>query len=210
MQKYYGQSAQDYYVAKCTKEKINGTFVEIGSNHPMGVNNTFLLEHKYGWSGLMIEYDDTFAHLYPSYRPRSTYLIRDATTINFCEEFERLKFPKNIDYLQIDLDVENRSTLTVLENMEKQVFADYKFATITFEHDIYRGDYFETRKLSREIFERYGYVRVFSDVHAGAPYGEHEDWYVHPELVDMTYINKLKQDTPLNASEIIKILDYHS
>ena len=48
MQKYYGQSAQDYYVAKCTKEKINGTFVEIGSNHPMGVNNTFLLEHKYG------------------------------------------------------------------------------------------------------------------------------------------------------------------
>ena len=32
MQKYYGQSAQDYYVAKCTKEKINGTFVEIGSN----------------------------------------------------------------------------------------------------------------------------------------------------------------------------------
>ena len=210
MQKYYGQSAQDYYVAKCTKEKINGTFVEIGSNHPMGVNNTFLLEHKYGWSGLMIEYDDTFAHLYPSYRPRSKYLIRDATTINFREEFEKIGFPKNIDFLQLDLDVENRSTLTTLENLDTQVLEAYKFATITLEHDIYRGDYFETRKISREILSKRGYVIVFPDVHAGHPYGEHEDWYVHPDLVDMEFINKIKRTTSLKADEILKILDYYS
>jgi hypothetical protein len=210
MQKYYGQSAQDYYVIKCMKEKTNGTFVEIGSNHPIGVNNTYLLENRYGWSGFMIEYDNTFEHLYPIHRPRSYYMIRDATTINFRDEFEKVGFPKNIDYLQLDLDVENRSTLTTLENLDTQVLDTYKFATITLEHDIYRGDYFETRKISREILSKRGYIIVFPDVHAGHPYGEHEDWYVHPDLVDMEFINKVKQTTSLKADEILKILDYYS
>lgn len=210
MNKYYGQSAQDYFVEKVMKGKIYGTFVEIGSNHPIGVNNTFLLEAKYGWSGFMIEYNGEYVNEYKLYRPRSKYFIVDATTLNFREEFEKVNFPKNIDYLQIDLDVENRSTLTTLENMDKQVFDDYKFATITFEHDIYRGDYFETRRISREIFTKRGYVLVFPDVHAGEPYGEHEDWYVHPDLVDMDFVNKIKTTESLRSGEIVKRLDFYS
>jgi hypothetical protein len=210
MQKFYGQSAQDYYVEKVMKGKTFGTFVEIGSNHPIGVNNTFLLEHKYGWSGFMIEYNGEYINEYKLYRPRSYHFIRDATTIDFREEFEKVNFPKNVDYLQIDLDVENRSTLTTLENMDKQVFDNYKFATITFEHDIYRGDYFETRRISREIFAKRGYVLVFPDVHAGEPYGEHEDWYVHPDLVDMDFVNKIKTTESLRSGEIVKRLDYFS
>ena len=128
----------------------------------------------------------------------------------WADEFEKVGFPKNIDYLQLDLDVENRSTLTTLENLDKQVLDTYKFATITLEHDIYRGDYFETRKISREILAKRGYIIVFPDVHAGHPYGEHEDWYVHPDLVDMEFINKVKQTTSLKADEILKILDYYS
>lgn len=210
MQKFFGQSAQDYFVIKVMKGKQFGTFVEIGSNHPIGVNNTFLLEHVFGWSGFMIEYDGTYINEYKMYRPRSHHFICDATTIDFRKEFEKVNFPKEIGYLQIDLDVENRSTLTTLENMDKQVMDDYKFAVITFEHDIYRGDYFETRRISREIFEKRGYKRVFSDVHAGPPYGEHEDWYVHPDLVDMDYINKITTDKVLRSDEIVKILDYYS
>ena len=39
------------------------------------------------------------------------------------------------------------------------------------------------------IFKRKGYQRVFSDVsNEGNPY---EDWYVHPELVDMKHIGLL-------------------
>jgi hypothetical protein len=210
MQKFFGQSAQDYFVIKCLKEKKQGTFVEIGSNHPIGVNNTFLLEYVHGWCGFMIEYNDQYVNEYKMYRPRSIHMIRDATTINFREEFEKVQFPKEIDYLQIDLDVENRSTLTTLENMDKQVFDDYKFATITFEHDIYRGDYFETRRISREIFAKHGYFRVFPDVHAGPPYGEHEDWYVHPDLVDMNFIHKIKTEESLRSDEIVKRLDFYS
>ena len=191
---------------KCLKEKRNSTFVEIGSNHPIGVNNTYLLENKYGWSGFMVEYDGVFINEYKLHRPKSIYLIRDATKIDFLEEFEKVSFPKDNGYLQIDLDVENRSTLTVLEHMDKKIFDQYKFAVVTFEHDIYRGDYFETRRISREIFAKHGYVRVFSDVHAGEPYGEHEDWYVYPDLVDMDYINRIKTDKVMRRDEIIQRL----
>lgn len=207
LNKSYSQCAQDYFVIKCLKEKRDSTFVEIGSNDPIGVNNTFLLEQKYGWSGFMIEYNGQFLEKYKMYRPRSIHMICDATQINFLEEFRKVSFPRDNGYLQIDLDVNNRSTLTCLENMDKQVFDFYRFAVVTFEHDIYNGDYFDTRKLSREIFERRGYVRVFSDVHAGEPYGEHEDWYVHPDLVDMNFINKIKTDKVLRSAEIMQILD---
>jgi hypothetical protein len=50
-------------------------------------------------------------------------------------------------------------------------------------------------------------VRVFSDVHAGEPYGEHEDWYVYPDLVDMDYINRIKTDKVMRRDEIIQHLN---
>ena len=46
------------------KNKTNGTFVEIGSNHPIAGNNTYLMESKFNWKGLMIEYDRSFEQLY--------------------------------------------------------------------------------------------------------------------------------------------------
>ena len=46
--------------------------------------------------------------------------------------------PLKIDYLQIDLEVNNRSTLTTLELLDAQVFDNYKF---------------EWRKLKKELQE---------------------------------------------------------
>ena len=192
---YNGYSAQDLFVIYSTNKKTNGTYLEIGTNHPINYNNTYVLESKYNWYGFLVEYSNEFTELYKLHRPKSYPIIRDATTINFLEEFEKVNFPKNIDYLQVDLDVDNCSTLTTLKNLNSQLFDSYKFATVTFEHDIYRGDYYNTRSISREIFNSHGYIRVFSDIHAGIYYGEYEDWYVHPELVNMDYINKIKTDT---------------
>ena len=59
-----------------------------------------------------------------------------------------------MDYLQIDLDVNNKSTLDTLMLLDQTVFDKYKFSTVTFENDIYTGDYFNTRELSREIFKK--------------------------------------------------------
>jgi hypothetical protein len=174
------QADQDKFVINILKNKQNGFFLEIGSHHPININNTYKLEKEYGWTGLMVEYEPSYENLYKTHRT-SNYIIQDATTINYLELFQKYNFPKNMDYLQIDLEVENRSTLTTLEVLEKQLFSEYKFATVTFEHDFYRGDYFETRKKSREIFTRYGYTLIFPD--AGHPNFPFEDWYVHTDLV---------------------------
>ena len=201
---FNGQAHQDQYVLYCLKSKQNGTFLEIGSNHYQEINNSYLLEKSYGWSGIMVEYDSKYLADYKLHRTNSHHIIQDATTINFKNVFETLSFPKNIDYLQIDLEVENRSTLTTLENLDSQVMDDYKFAVVTFEHDIYRGDFFNTRQVSRNIFERRGYIRVFSDVmNCNSPY---EDWYVHPDLVDMSIIIPIQRNNPMPWKNIMKVL----
>lgn len=51
----HSQLAQDLWVLFRTSSKRMGYFVEVGSCHPMNLNNTFLLENSYAWSGLLIE-----------------------------------------------------------------------------------------------------------------------------------------------------------
>lgn len=203
MASYNGQSAQDLFVLKCLKYKRGGTFLEIGSNDPIYINNTYPLEKDYGWKGYMVEYEPHFLQLYKTSRPNSKYIINDATDIDYAEVCADLG--KNIDYLQIDLEVSNESTLKTLQKLHADAMAEHRFAVVTFEHDIYRGDHFNTREESRRIFESAGYVRVFSDVkNKGFPY---EDWYVHPELVDMEYIHKIQRDESLEYTEIVSILE---
>ena len=202
---YNGQAAQDYFVMKCLNHKHNGTFLEIGSRHPIDINNTYLLESKYNWRGIMVEYDKSFLPLYEEHRPNSVHLMEDAQTINYADEFKKANFPNDVDYLQIDLDADNGSTINTLIAIDNQLLDTYKFATVTFEHDIYRCNTFNTRKLSREIFEKRGYYRVFSDVmNDDMPF---EDWYVHPDLVDMNYILEIHSEHPLEWKTIRSRLD---
>jgi len=44
---YNGQAEQDKFILNVLKEKKDGFFLEIGSNHPININNTFVLETKY-------------------------------------------------------------------------------------------------------------------------------------------------------------------
>jgi hypothetical protein len=204
----YSQSAQDIFVEVITNKKQNGYFLEIGSNHPITHNNTYLLESNYNWKGLMVEYDNSFENLYKIHRKNSIYKISDARNVDYKDIFLKNNFPLNMDYLQIDLDVDNKSTLDTLILLDNTLLDKYKFATITFEHDIYRGNYFETQKISRKIFEKWGYLLVFPNVRVffngqDIPY---EDWWVHPDLVDMNLINKISTTKSLHSDEIKNIL----
>lgn len=208
MNSTYSQAGQDLFVLSATNNKQNGYFLEIGSNHPSYNNNSFLLETQYKWKGLMVEYDKSFETSYKTERSNSIYVINDARLVNYREILDSNNFPTNMDYLQIDLDVDNKSTLDTLRLLEQTVFDKYKFATITFEHDIYSGNFFDTREISRKIFEKRGYVLAFPDV---AVYwnGKHqpfEDWYIHPDLVSNEFINKIKTIHTSIHSEITQQL----
>ncbi len=198
------QAGQDVFIRNVLKNKNNGYFLEIGSNDPEIINNTYLLEKELGWSGLMIEYNNMYADLYKEKRNKSIYVINDATKIDYNQIFVNNNFPVNMDYLQIDLEVDNRSTLSTLELLDNTIMNEYRFAVVTFEHDSYRGNYYNTRDMSRDIFKRRGYYLVFNDVkHNGCTF---EDWYVHPDLVDMDYINKIESSMSLEYLEIMKRL----
>jgi hypothetical protein len=203
---FNGQAEQDKFVLSMLNNKKNGFFLELGSQHPINNNNTFILEKEYNWNGIMVEYDSHWLNEYKIHRPNSIHIIDDAQSIDYNSLLKINNVPKNIDYLQIDLDVDNSSTLNTLFKLDEQLFNEYKFATITFEHDIYSSDdendiWAITRKRSREIFENRGYVLIFPDVqlpsntsYRGKQCGAFEDWYVHPDLVDIDLINKYKTD----------------
>jgi hypothetical protein len=196
---YLGQAEQDKFVLNILKEKKNGYFLEIGSNHPININNSYLLETKYNWKGIMVEYDSNFLPLYEEHRPNSVHIINDATEIDYKKLFEENNMPLSIDYLQIDLEVNNGSTIKTLQKLDNEIFDTYKFATITFEHDIYHTyntNFANTQLESRNIFKKRGYVCVFENINnLGNPY---EDWYVHPDLVDMNYVNILIENNKTN------------
>uniref|UniRef100_A0A6C0DJJ3 Methyltransferase FkbM domain-containing protein n=1 Tax=viral metagenome TaxID=1070528 RepID=A0A6C0DJJ3_9ZZZZ len=204
----YSQCAQDLFVEAVMKGKRDGYFLEIGSNHPAQHNNTYLLEKKYNWKGLMVEYDKSFEQSYKVHRKNSIYELNDARLVNYREILDKNNFPENIDYLQIDLDVDNKSTLDTFLLLNNTVLDKYKFATITFEHDIYRGNYFDTQTISREILKDMGYLLVFPNVSVfwEGSYKPFEDWYVHPDLVDMNYINKIITTDSLTVEQIKNIL----
>jgi hypothetical protein len=193
---YNGQACQDKYILNVLKNKTNGYFLEIGSNHPILISNTYLLEKEYNWKGVMVEYEASFLPLYKQHRPNSIPCIHDATTLDYKTIFEDNNIPLCLDYLQIDLEVSNGSTVKTLQKLNDEIFDKYTFATVTFEHDIYSGNFYNTRELSREIFRSRGYICVFKDINNGGnPY---EDWYVHPSLIDMDYINKLIEKNTKN------------
>ena len=209
---FNGQSEQDKYVLYILKFKRNGYFLEIGSNHPININNTYILEKEYNWKGIMVDYESYFLPMYKEVRPNSIHLIDDATKIDYANIFKNNNVPFVIDYLQIDLEVSNGSTIKTLQKLDEEIFDKHIFVTITFEHDIYCSNFDNTREKSREIFKRRGYYCVFQDVqNGGNPY---EDWYVHPDFVDMNYIkylqdkNNIYYQNMIVNNEIIRSIDY--
>jgi len=197
MNSYYSQALQDKFVISVLKGKQNGVFLEIGSNHPIHINNTYLMESQYNWKGIMIENESHFLPLYQIHRNNSIHVINNATHIDYKTLFEINNMPLDLDYLQIDLEANNGSTLQTLQKLNNEIFDKYKFATITFEHDIYHTNFDNTREKSREIFANKGYICVFTDIN-NKGINPFEDWYVHPDLVDMNYIQQLIEKNEKN------------
>ena len=204
---FKGQAEQDKFVLNILKNKKKGFFLEIGSNHPVNINNSYILENEYEWNGIMVEYSNQWLDDYKKCRPNSIHVINDATKIDYKNLFEMNNVPLNIDYLQIDLHVDNGSTLNTLKKLNFEVMDKYKFATITFEHDIYNTNYLNTRLASRKIFEDRGYVRVFSDINNNGS-NPYEDWYIHPGLVDNELVNTLIKKNEKKYKSNVKAWKY--
>ena len=180
----YSESLQDKFALKIGNFSGLNTYIEIGSGHPVNGNNTYLLEQK-KWKGFSIELDPELVSVFVDLRKNPVY-CEDGTKFNYLSKINDLNFGSHIGYLQVDIDPSVQSLKTLLSIP----FATHKFAAITFEHDVYRSDS-KIRKLQRQYLLSFGYILIASNVKVNKFFA-YEDWWVHPNLVNLTDINYFK------------------
>lgn len=181
----YSKHFQDLFVLNVFKGKKNGTYLEIGSGHPFVHNNTALLETEFGWKGISIDNSPALCYNFKENR-RNTVVCADATDINYHDLFDKHCIDPVIDYLQIDCDEAS------IEVLKKLPLKTHKFGVVTFEHDCYRLGT-NIRDEARAILKAHGYVLMVNDV-AFTEVCSYEDWYVHPDVVDIVPQMKSKKD----------------
>jgi len=185
IEKNYAESYQDMFVLSMLNGKKNGTYLEIGAGNAFYGNNTALLETKFGWNGVALDIDENFVAAHNNERKHNC-LLKDALKVNYERLLMGLDMPEDIDYLQLDCDPPE-VTYKILLNMP---FETHRFAVITYEHDYYCDDTKSFRTKSRKYLESFGYKLVVDNIspNEDKPY---EDWWVHPDLVDESILEKM-------------------
>ena len=191
----YSQASQDMFVLSMLNGKENGTYVEIGGDDPIVINNTYLLETKYNWKGISFEIESEKSNHYNSVR-KNNCICGNAITVDYSKIFEENNFSTQIDYLQLDIDP-SEQTLACLKNLPLDT---YRFSVITYETDAYRSSS-ESVEESRSIFKDYGYESIAKNVlNCGHAF---EDWYVDPNIIDKDIIELFKTEQSLTGISII-------
>jgi hypothetical protein len=181
----YSQSFQDLFVLSILDGKTNGNYVEIGGDHPIIINNSYLLETEYSWDGISFEIDSNKVEYYNSIRKNSC-ICSDATQVDYLKIFNEHNMPQRIDYLQVDIEPSWQS----LNALKSLPLDQYRFSVITFETDLY-NDGADSAEESHKILSELGYKLVIKNVaYMGNPY---ENWYVDAEFVNSDIV-KLFED----------------
>ena len=171
----YSKEGQDLFVLEQTNNMKGGFFLDIGCSYAKKGNNTYLLESKYGWTGILFDNDPRYIEEIHNFR-KSPLILKDAATLDYDNLFVELKVPKVIDYISLDLDpAEN--TLRALKALPLD---SYQFKVMTFEHDRYSHDDKEAVD-SRLYLKSLGYKLLRKDVMCLS--GPFEDWYINEELL---------------------------
>ena len=188
----YAGIYQDVFAITMLNGLMNGTFLDIGCNHPISDNNTYLLEKDYNFSGIAIDWDTTsysngWDREFRELRLKSHHIQKDALSL----DYDQL-LGSRVDYLSIDIDTGEQS-LSVL----KMLTTTTKFSVITFEYEIPKSF---VQEESRRYLTELGYEMVLKNL------GDFEDWYVDPLVVDRAIIDKYKDlsDTKKEPRDIFK------
>ena len=172
----YSQAFQDMFVLSILDGKKNGTYVEIGGDHGVIISNTYLLETEFDWKGVSFEIDQSKVEGYNSIRDNKC-ICADAIQFDYKKFFKENNYPKQIDYLQVDIE----PAWQTLNALKALPLDEYRFSVITYETDHYK-DGPDAGEEAMEILLSHGYELVVRNVaNQNNPY---EDWYVDPTVVD--------------------------
>jgi hypothetical protein len=180
-----GGGGNESFVINVLNEKKNGYYVELGAFHSKKGSNTWLLENGFNWSGVSLEVVPDYAKEFNSNR-KNPCVLHDATTFDFRKYFEENNFPKQIDYLQVDMDAgydklgnEVGGSALCLQGLINLPLSTYRFTVIQFEHDC-MNNYKNTieRDAQRAVLSSYGYKLVQRH--------PHEDWWIDSTVIPYT------------------------
>ena len=193
------QADQEAFVLNVLREKMKGYYVEVGGHHSKSISNTYLLESEYAWKGVSLEIEKNRSMEYNENRMNPCLNV-DAINFDYKEYFDINNFPKQIDYLQLDVDSAEK-TLQCLKNLP---LGEYRFSVITFEHDLYfdRTKNHAIQMEAQEMLKKLGYILVVENVLAGQlPF---EDWWVDPSAVPSESYSRFISKN-IKSSEIISL-----
>ena len=191
----WSQSMQDMFVLSMLDGKKSGVYVEIGADQPRVISNTYLLEKDFDWSGISFELDADKVAFFNTIR-KNKCLCEDATLYDYKSLFQKSNYPKQIDYLQLDIDPAE-GTLNALKVLPLD---DYRFSVITYETDVYSSGA-DIQDEQIEILESHGYQLVAKNVKCeGNPY---EDWWVDPAIVSEDVWKPYKTRIGLDSWEVV-------
>ena len=182
---YPGKSNQEHFVLNILKEKKEGYYVELGAFHATEGSNTYYLETQYDWKGVSFEINPEW-HADIIKERKNECVLGDATKFNYIKYFEDNNFPKQIDFLQIDIDSgpigydglgrpAGNPSLSLL-GLIALPLNTYRFSVITFEHDCsiaYKNE--AMRDAQREILYSLGYNMIKRS--------PDEDWWLDPTVL---------------------------
>ncbi|CAB4145009.1 hypothetical protein UFOVP1217_116 [uncultured Caudovirales phage] len=178
---YSGNSSQEAFVLEMLGHKKNGFYVELGAFHSSEGSNTYELEKTYDWQGVSFELLEQRRNEFIA--NRTNPCMGDALNFDYIAYFENNHFPKQIDYLQVDIDTgydratrPNGNHYTTLLGLITIPLTQYRFSVITFEHDA--NMYFRNagqRDAQREILDCLDYTLVARTIH--------EDWWVDSSVI---------------------------
>lgn len=186
----HSQSWQDLFVLTALNGKKNGYWLELGASDPVYMNNTYLLESRFEWTGISV---DTRTELLSEWaETRTTSLsILDALKTDWHELLKNS--PQQIDYLQADLA--DWATLKALKELPHDT---HRFSVITFEHDVFQSDP-RIQVESREFLKSLGYQLLISNVavknYATNTWEPFEDWWVDPNTVNISRLYQIADAT---------------
>jgi len=185
---YKGTSSQEKTLLDLLRYKKNGYYVELGAFHSKEGSNTFYLEQDFDWNGVSFEIVDERRQEFLSNRKNPCF--GDALKFDYISYFETNHFPKQIDYLQVDIDAgygfgmrPEGNAYTTLHGLISLPLTQYRFSFITFEHD--ENMYFKNKAMKeaqREILDSLGYTLI-------SRYW-HEDWWIDPNVIDQDHFRK--------------------
>jgi hypothetical protein len=163
----------------------SGYYVELGSRHYLEGNNTYVLEKEYNWKGVGFDIIPEFVEEYNKKR-NNPCMLHNALTFDYLKYFKENNFPKQIDFLQVDVDSGYDEKGNPIGNAAETLLglislplSEYRFSIITFEHDAnMHHPNIQVREAQRVILSALGYKLVFRD--------HFEDWWVDPNIIPIS------------------------